>query len=422
MRALLRDRNLLLVLGAGMISQLGDWALVLGLPLFVYGRTHSIALSGALVTVDLLPRLFAGPIAGVLADRWNRKFALIGADLFRAGVLLALLITAAGGPIWLVYVVAVLEGSASQLFVAAEGALLPNIVRGENLLRANSLMSVGNSTIRLVGPPLGGLLFALLGLTASAIVDSASFAVSASLLLAVRLPAAARQVSEPESGAARGMVSAFVRELADGARCLLTSRVFEALCVVLAAVMVAQGILETLLVPFVIDVLHYDATEFGILAAAQGLGGLLGALALSALSRHVTSGRVVGAALVLGGTFLVGFLVARPLAISAAMLFLVGVPMVVASAWVETYYQQKISNELLGRVLGLTGTVTSVGFLVGVVAASLFGSRLGIVPVMLAAAAVLLATGVFAVAALWTARTTEPETATATSDVAAAAK
>src|SRR5207302_9149799 len=118
-----------------------------------------------------------------------------------------------------------------------------------------------------------------------AIVDSASFVVSASLLLAVRLPAATAPAAAHESGAARGMVPAFVHELADGLRCMLTSRVFEALCLVLAAVMVAQGMLETLLVPFVIDVLHYNATEFGILAAAQGLGGLLGALALTALSR-----------------------------------------------------------------------------------------------------------------------------------------
>ena len=421
MRALLLNRNLPLVLGAGMISQLGDWALLLGLPLFVYGRTHSIALSGALLTADLLPRLIGSPVMGVLADRWNRRLALVGADLFRAGLLLALLITAAGGPIWLVFVVAVLEASASQLFVAAEGALLPGIVPREHLLRANSLMAVGNNTIRLVGPPLGGLLFAVLGLTAAAIVDSASFVVSASLLLAVRLPGAARTASRTDSDAARG-VAAFVHELADGARCLLTSRVFEALCVVLVAVMVAQGMLQTLLVPFVIDVLHYDATEFGILAAAQGLGGLLGALALTALSRHVTSGRVVGAALVLSAAFLVGFLVARPLALSAAALFLVGVPMVVASAWVETYYQEQISNELLGRVLGLTETVTSVGFLIGVGVASLLGSRLGIVPVMLAAAAVLLGTGVFAVVALWTARTAQTETAAATGDVAAAAK
>jgi MFS family permease len=421
-RTLLRDRNLLLLLGSGMVSQLGDWALLLALPLFVYARTHSISSTGALVVVELLPRLITSPIAGVLADRWNRKLSLVGADVFRAGVLLVLLVTAAGGPIWLVYAVGLLEASASQLFVAAEGALLPTVVRKENLLRANSLLAVATSTIRLVGPPAGGLLFALVGLTASAIVDSASFLVSALLLLGIRLPATTRSTSAPENGGALGLRWAFLGELADGVRCILTSRVFEALCLVLGTVMVAQGLLETLLVPFVVDVLHYDPTRYGVLAAAQGLGGLVGALALGALSRYVTSGRVVGSALVLAAAFLVVFVVARPLAISAASLFLIGVPMVVASAWIETYYQEQVSNELLGRVLGLTEAVSSVGILLGVGAASALGGRLGIVPLMLAAAALLLAGGVFAVAALWTARTAEPVQATTPGEVAAAAE
>jgi Condensation domain/Major Facilitator Superfamily len=177
MRALLRDRNLLLLLGSGMISQLGDWTLLLALPLFVYARTHSISSTGALVAAQLVPRLIVSPVAGVLADRWNRVSTLAGADLFRAGVLLILLVTAVGGPIWLVYAVALLEASASQLFVAADGALLPTIVRRENLLRANSLLSLGNSAVHLVGPPAGGLLFALVGLTGSTLVDSASFRV-----------------------------------------------------------------------------------------------------------------------------------------------------------------------------------------------------------------------------------------------------
>jgi predicted MFS family arabinose efflux permease len=413
MRTLLRDRNLVLLLGSGMVSQLGDWALLLGLPLFVYSRTHSIPSTGALVAVDLLPRLIVSPIAGVLADRWNRKLTLIGADVFRAAVVLVLLVAAAGGPIWLVYAVALLEASASQLFVAADSAVLPTIVRKENLLRANSLLSVGNSTIRLVGPPAGGLLFALLGVTASAFVDSASFLVSAALLFAIRLPAAARPAPEPGGGAASGNLGPFVGELADGVRCIVTSRVFETLFVVLTAVAVAQGMLETLLVPFVIDVLHYDPTRFGVLVAAQGLGGLLGALALGAVTRYVTSGRVVGGALALAGAFLACFVVARPLALSAASLFLVGLPMVVAAAWVQTYYQEQVSNQLLGRVFGLTETVSSAGIFVGVGAASVFGSRLGIVPLMLAAAAVLLVTGVFAGAALWSTRTSQPELATA---------
>ena len=404
-----------------MVSQLGDWALLLALPLFVYSRTHSITSTGALVTVQLLPRLVFSPIAGVLADRWNRKLTLIGADVFRAGLLLLLVAMAAGAPLGLVYAVALLEASASQLFVAADGALLPVIVRRENLLRANSLLSVGTSTIRLVGPPAGGLLFAVLGLTASAIVDSGSFVLSALLLLGIRLPAAARTAAESAGGGVRSIPAAFVRELAEGVRCIVASRVFETLCLVLGTVMVAQGMLETLLVPFVVDVLHFDPTRYGVLTAAQGLGALLGALALGAVSRYLTSGRVVGAALVVAGVGLAGFVVARPLALSAATLFLLSVPLVAASAWMQVYYQEHVDNELLGRVFGLTETVSSVGILLGVGAGSLLGSHVGVVPLLLAAAGLLVVTGAVAVVALWTARTGQTDVAAPASEMAAAA-
>jgi len=405
-----------------MVSQLGDWALLLALPLFVYSRTHSITSTGALVTVQLLPRLVFSPIAGVLADRWNRKLTLIGADVFRAGLLLLLVAMAAGAPLGLVYAVALLEASASQLFVAADGALLPVIVRRENLLRANSLLSVGTSTIRLVGPPAGGLLFAVLGLTASAIVDSGSFVLSALLLLGIRLPAAARAAAEGAGDGVRAIPAAFVRELAEGVRCIVTSRVFEALCLVLGTVMVAQGMLETLLVPFVVDVLHLDPTRYGVLTAAQGLGALLGALALGAVSRYLTSGRIVGAALVVAGVGLVGFVVARPLALSAATLFLLSVPLVAASAWMQSYYQEHVDNELLGRVFGLTETVSSVGILLGVGAASLLGGHVGVVPLLLAAAGLLVVTGAAAVVALWTARTGQTDVAAPASEMAVAAE
>lgn len=392
------------------MSQLGDWALLLALPFYVYGRTHSILSTGALVAAELVPRLLVSPLAGVLADRWNRKLALFGADAFRAGLLLVLLVPAAGGPLWLVYAVALLESAAAQLFVASEGALLPSIVSGERLLVANSALSVATSAVRLVGPPLGGLMYALLGLTASVVVDSASFLVSGVVILAIRMPPAPAPAEAGEDGAEAQRTS-FLRELVDGVRGIVGNRVFEALCLVLAAVMVTQGMLETLLVPFVRDVLHFDAPSYGVLTAAQGLGALLGAIGLGAASRFLTSGRIVGCALVLAAAFMTGFTLSRPLALSAAWLFLLSFPVVIASVWVQTYYQQHVPDRLLGRVLGLTETVSAIGILVGVAAASLLGGRVAIVVLMLAAAGLLLVTGAGAVVALWHARAGQAELA-----------
>jgi predicted MFS family arabinose efflux permease len=399
--AVSRERNLALFLSGSVVSQLGDWALLLALPFFVYGRTHSIVSTGGLVAAELVPRLLVSPLAGVLADRWNRRLSLVGSDAFRAGLLLVLLVPAAGGPLWLVYVVALLESSAAQLFVAAEGALLPAIVPSERLMVANSALSVAASAVRLVGPPLGGLVYALLGLSASAIADSASFVLSGLLLVAIRLPA---HRDETDCG---GEPASFLSELAEGVRGIAASRVFEALCLVLAAVTVTQGMLDTVLVPFVRDVLGFGAPGYGVLSAAQGVGALLGALGLGAVSGRLNSGRVVGGALVVAAVFLLGFTLARPLALSAASLLLLSLPIVVASVWVQTYYQQHVPERLLGRVLGLTETVSAVGILAGVAAASALGERLGIVAVMLTAAAVLLVSGAGAIVALWSARTSE---------------
>jgi predicted MFS family arabinose efflux permease len=186
-------------------------------------------------------------------------------------------------------------------------------------------------------------------------------------------------------------------------------RVLKALCVTLGVVMVAQGVLQTLLVPFVRDVLHFDAPSYGVVSAAQGVGALLGALGLGAIGRHVTSGRVLGAGLVLAGAFLAVFTAVRPLPLSAAAMFLFTVPVVIAAVWIQTYYQRHVSGDLLGRVIGLTETTSSVGILAGVVAASLLGGRGGTVPLLLASAAVLVAAGVAAGAVLWDASTTVPE-------------
>jgi MFS family permease len=397
--ALLRNRNVLLYFSGSFVSLLGDWALLLALPFYVYGRTGSVLSTGGLVAAELVPRLALSSVAGVLADRWDRRATMVAVDLFRAALVLGILVPLAGGPIWSIYVVALVQAACAQLFLSAQGALLPALLaRKEQVLEANTLLSTGTSVVRLVGPPLGGLLYAVLGLGTSVAVDSASFALSALAIAAVR-PLA--QV-DGEAGARQERVrSGFLRELADGARLVFTNRVLETLCLALGIVMVAQGMLETLLVPFVRDVLHVEATRYGVLMAAQGVGSLLGAAALGAVGRRLTGGRLaMGGALLLAGVCLLGFALARTWLVNAAFIMLLSIPVVVATVWVRTYYQQHVGNAMLGRVIGLTENVSALGILCGIVAATLLGTRLGPAPPMLAAAGVLLAAGLTAVVGL----------------------
>jgi predicted MFS family arabinose efflux permease len=380
---------------------LGDWALVLALPFYVYTRTGSVVSTGGLVAAALVPRLLLSSAAGVLADRWSRRGVMIAADLFRTVLVLALLIPAAGGPLWVVYAVALMEAAAAQLFRPAQMALLPGVVADPGrLFAANSLLTTTVAVTTLVGPPLGGLLYGTLGLGAAAIVDSASFALSALGILAI-----GREPAVERAGGSGTAPSGFVSELVAGARHIAADRVLTALCSTLCAVMVVQGMLQTALVPFARGVLHFGAFEYGLIAATQGVGSLVGAFGSGAISRRLTSGRVLGAGLLLGGVFLFGFTLARSLPLNVALVLLFSVPIVVVSIWMQTCFQQRAENRVLGRVLGLTENASVFGLLAGVAAASLLGGPFGVASVLMAAAVLLCLIGVAALFAFQDAST-----------------
>ena len=309
---------------------------------------------------------------------------------------LAILLPLIGAPLWIIFVVAALEAASAQLFLASEGALLPTIIEDDrDLLAANSLLSGGVALTKLVGPPLGGLLYAVVGLGASALIDSASFALSAVAIMAIR--PLARTTAEPDSAeAAEQSRQTFVAEFGDGVRCIAGSRILAVLCATIAIVMAAQGIVQTTLVPFVRSVLEFDTVEFGLLASAEGLGALVGALAVGLVSRYLTGGKVLALVLMLASLFLFGFTIARSLPLSAAFLFLGSVPSVLTAVWVQTYYQQHVDNRLLGRVIGLTDNISSLGMLGGIAAASLLGGLLGTASIMMLAGIIQFLGGIAA--------------------------
>src|SRR5262245_38748837 len=139
MLALLRQRNFALLWFGGLISLIGDWVLAAALPFYVYQQTHSTLATAALVAAELMPNLFLGSIAGVFVDRWNRKQVMVVANILQIGVVLLLLLVRSPEWVWLVYLVSVVQTAIGTFFGPAENALLPRLVREEQLLSANTL-------------------------------------------------------------------------------------------------------------------------------------------------------------------------------------------------------------------------------------------------------------------------------------------
>src|SRR5438034_8376384 len=129
MLRLLRTRNFSLLWWGGLISNMGDWMLLVGLSYEVYRRTESTLGPMGTVISFLIPSILLGSVAGVFVDRWDRRRLMVVVNLLQAAALLSLLLVDALG-LWVVYAMLATESALSQLFSPAQVALVPTILSG----------------------------------------------------------------------------------------------------------------------------------------------------------------------------------------------------------------------------------------------------------------------------------------------------
>lgn len=176
------------------VSQLGDWLDFVGLlTLVAYVWKGGAAGLAAVAVCQALTYLIVGPFMGVLADRLPRRLSLVGSDLARAGLVLCYLI-APNIPVLLS--IMVVKVCFSSLFGPAEMAQVRKTVPEDKLLQANALAEFSSQATKIAGPALGGLLVALTSVYFTFVADSASYVISAAVLLTLRLAPVSRSERE----------------------------------------------------------------------------------------------------------------------------------------------------------------------------------------------------------------------------------
>jgi MFS family permease len=401
--ALLRRRDFGLLWAGGLVSETGDWFLLVGLPVWVLQVTGSSLVTATVFLVGLLPSLVVGPLAGVLVDRWDRRRTLVAVSLAQAGFLLPLLTVDGRGDLWVVYLVMAVEAVLAQLNDPARNALVPALVARSDLVGANALIGLNGNLARLAGSPLGGVLVEVAGLPGLVIGDAASFLLGAALLALVRPHA----TPIPGSGArsdpavpAPGVVGEWV----DGLRVVVLDRGLRWGLVVNGLAAVAQGIFTVLFVLFVAQVLAGDGAEVGLLRGVQAIGGLVGGVLVVGLARRLAAGRLLGISL-LGFAAVDLAIWNGPLLTTADWLYLVlfaaaGIPGVGVLTGLTALVQERTADAYLGRVfatfLGSFNGLMAVGMLL----AGLLGDTVGVVAVLNGQAGLYLLAGLVAVATL----------------------
>jgi Na+/melibiose symporter-like transporter len=385
-RMLASRRDLRLVLAAGLVSNAGDWILIIGLVYRVYAITGSTVASALTMASSCAPRVLLGAVAGVFADRWDRKRTMITADLLLAAVLLPLLLVHGAGQVWIVFAVMFAEGAIQQFFSPAEQAMVPTLVPDTELVAANAVSGQVSNVARLAGSALGGIIAAAAGIGAVTIADAASFVASAALLTLVRATGRAAARPAGPGGPVRERIAGIGDELRDGLRLSARHRVLRTLMIFALVTSVGEGIMGTLFTPFVEHVLHGSSQEFGLVVAAQAVGGILGGALAAGFGHRVRASRLLSCGAIAFGLvdlaiflYPLGYVAVWP---AVAGMVIVGLPGALTMAGLMTLFQRSTSDSHRGRVFGALSAVEGVTVLAGTLGAGFLSRYAGIVPVL----------------------------------------
>lgn len=284
--------------GAELLSVAGDQFARVALAVLVYGRTGSAAWAAATYALTFLPALAGGVLLAGLADRFPRRDVMIVSDVLRA-VLVALM-AVPQLPLWALCGILVVVVLAQSPHAAAQGALLPEILRGDLYERGLAVRQMTVQAAQLVGFAGGGLLVAATSPSGALLIDAATFALSAVL---VRLGVAHRR--RPETAAVAGPTGGW-RAIGAGIRDIATDPPRRTL-VLLAWLVGCYVVPEALAAPYAAE-RGAGTAVVGILMAADPLGSVLGAWLFVRFVPPQTRARLVGVLAVLAGLPLVAML------------------------------------------------------------------------------------------------------------------
>jgi DHA3 family tetracycline resistance protein-like MFS transporter len=272
----LRERDFALLWTGMTVSLLGDGIYLVAVAWQVYDLSNdptALSLVGLSWTIGMVAFLLTG---GVVSDRIERRRVMIGADLVRATVLVAIGALSLAGvlEVWHLVALVVLFGAGEAFFGPAFGAILPDVVPGGQLVQANALdQLVRQAAGRLIGPALGGFVVAAVGTGSAFLIDAATFAVSAACVGALRVRSLPQTDGRERSARA---------ELREGVVFVRSQPwLWATLIAAAVSLLMFLGPLEVLL-PFVVrNDLHAGPGAFGAILAAAGAGSVVISLLLS---------------------------------------------------------------------------------------------------------------------------------------------
>ena len=346
-RAIFRSfkyRNYRLFFSGQSISLIGTWIQRIATPWLVYHLTGSPLLLGVIGFAGQIPTFIIAPFAGVMTDRWNRYYLLIGTQIAAMiqAFILALLYLGGRLEIWHIVLLNIFLGCGNAFDVPARQSFVIEMVeKKEDLGNAIALNSSMVNAARLLGPSIAGLLIAFMGEGICFLINGISYLfVIASLLMMKVKP---RKIKSKDTHV--------LKELKDGFLYVFGFPPIKHIIFLLSLVSL-MGMQYTILMPiFAKEVMHGGSHTFGFLIGASGLGALTGALYLASRKNAKGLFRIIPLAAAIFGAGLIALSFSKFFLLSLALMVIVGLGMMLQMASSNTILQTITDDDHRGRVM-----------------------------------------------------------------------
>jgi MFS family permease len=393
------------------VSSLGDVVFGTTLVLWIATRLAAgqswapVAVSGVMLSTGAAV-LLTGPLAGVFVDRWNRRSTMLGTEVLRGALALALaalsFVPQHSLPTWawlaVIYPVIFVLTVAGQFFNPARFAMIGDVATSEeDRARAASIGQTTSATVAIIGPPLAAPLLFTVGPQWALLFNAASYVVS---YLAIRSVRAGRKVTAEATPAPR---TGLRRDFVDGLRYFARHEFLAALLLVCIIATCSAGAINTLNVFFVTRNLHLPGSLYGYLGTAVGVGSICGALCAGRVVRWLGKRAAVSAGQLLAGVFIIVYSRQTSLLGAAIVFFLLAFPLAVINTAMTPLLLGAMPSEYRGRVMAVFNPGVQLGSMLAVVVAgwlagselrsfhaTLAGQRFGTIDVIYAGSGVLM--------------------------------
>ena len=329
--------------GASTISALGDGLRIAAIPLLAASVTRDPFAISIVSAAGFLPWPVFGLLGGAVSDRFERRRLMWMINASRAIISCAattILLTEGSLPIALLALLAFLLGTAETVYDNAAIGILPQILTPDLLPAGNSRLFTSQlSATQLIGPPLGGLLFAF-GSSIPLALDALSFGISATLIALLPRPA-----RSPE-----GRVLNLRRDIGEGLVWLWESATLRTMAILTVALSTISGALLAMLVVYAHNRLHTTSVGYGLLLGAFAVGSIAGATFTPRLMRGRPFRQILAGSVIAAIGVFAGLATTATPAVAAGLLALLGAAVSTWNVASVTTRQRIVPNHLIGRV------------------------------------------------------------------------